>query len=661
MRLKILLLFGVLSLIGIVKAQNFLTSSSVNVIGNALPTEVTININLNVDENLSHLGFKINYDPLLLSVTESNITTIPTHFAPGWEDKIAVSVFPTGKIVWTASNLLGYTVINAGNSNLITIKFTALPALGYQTATVDINTLSAWDIILNSVNITTQDGSVNGLVPVMVTSSEPSPTSLSPIPFTIDFVAGVTGFTIDDLIIINGTAQDFVAVSSSKYTVNVIPNINGDVILTVPVGSAQHIVTGNTNAEGSFMLWYDNDVPSVTLSMTCNLEPTNVIPFVVTATFSEDVVGFEASDLTIVNGTAENMIGGPRIYTINVIPIVDGEVHVDLTAGKVKDIAGNDNTAAIGVFCTYDSTKPTVSISSGSGNPTNLHPFSITITFNEIIQAFTISNILVINGNAENLVEITTGRIWKADISPIINGVVNVNIAENVVKDLAGNYNTAAIQLSRIYDSNAPSVSVTSSAGISTPESIIPFAIDFSENVVSFELTDITVTNGTIHDFTETLPGISYTLNVYAASDGNVTVIVPATSATDTAGNNNTLGSATVLFSPNFDVDRDSFTNFRDVVFSYRHIVGHPTVETGVTLPPGETEEKINARINMLCVIGESGFAPLDVDMDGEANFRDIIFIFRYLFGLPTVKDDVILPPGVTEEDVNILIESMML
>jgi hypothetical protein len=105
--------------------------------------------------------------------------------------------------------------------------------------------------------------------------------------------------------------------------------------------------------------------------------------------------------------------------------------------------------------------------------------------------------------------------------------------------------------------------------------------------------------------------------------------------------------------SPTIDVDNDGLTNFRDVVFIYRRLMGLSTVKSDWTLPTGETEASINGRIDSLCQVGFDGFAPLDTDHDGHANFRDVVFIYRRLMGLSTVKSDWTLPVGETEASIN--------
>ncbi|TQM89849.1 Ig-like domain-containing protein [Roseinatronobacter monicus] len=91
----------------------------------------------------------------------------------------------------------------------------------------------------------------------------------------------------------------------------------------------------------------DTTPPSVTLSSTTTTL-TGTDPFTVTATFDEDVTGFDdlANDVTITNGTVTVITGGPSVYTLTVTPTGAGEVTITVPAGAAEDLAGNNNEAS---------------------------------------------------------------------------------------------------------------------------------------------------------------------------------------------------------------------------------------------------------------------------------------------------------------------------
>lgn len=91
----------------------------------------------------------------------------------------------------------------------------------------------------------------------------------------------------------------------------------------------------------------DTTSPSVTLSGG-PASITGTDPFTVTATFDEDVTGFDdlANDVTITNGTVTAIIGGPSAYTLTVTPTGSGDVEITVPAAAAQDAASNPNTAS---------------------------------------------------------------------------------------------------------------------------------------------------------------------------------------------------------------------------------------------------------------------------------------------------------------------------
>ena len=101
--------------------------------------------------------------------------------------------------------------------------------------------------------------------------------------------------------------------------------------------------------------------PIATISSTVN-SPTNTSPIPITATFNRTVIGFEANDLTLGNGTLSNYSGSGTTYTFDITPSGDGTVTVDIAASVAQDEAGNDNAAATQFSITYDGTAPTTGV-----------------------------------------------------------------------------------------------------------------------------------------------------------------------------------------------------------------------------------------------------------------------------------------------------------
>lgn len=99
----------------------------------------------------------------------------------------------------------------------------------------------------------------------VIASDATSPTNASPILFTVDFGEAVTGFTIDDVVVSNGTAGNF-AGSGASYSFDVAPSASGAVIVDVAGQKAQDL-SGNYNvAATQFSINYDVVLPTTSVT-----------------------------------------------------------------------------------------------------------------------------------------------------------------------------------------------------------------------------------------------------------------------------------------------------------------------------------------------------------------------------------------------------------
>ncbi len=238
----------------------------------------------------------------------------------------------------------------------------------------------------------------------------------------------------------------------------------------------------------------DAKAPTISISSTAG-NPTNSPTIPITITFSESVTGFSVGDISVTNGSAGSFSGSGTTYTASITPSGQGTVTVNIAGSVAQDAAGNNNSAATALTRVYDNVAPTVIISSGATNPTNTSPIPVTITFLESVSDFVAGDITVGNGTKGALSG--SGTSYTINITPSGEGAVTIDVAAGVAHDAVGNANTAAAQLSRTYDSQAPSVSLTSTAGNPTNSSPIPVTITFLESVSDFVAGDITVGNGT--------------------------------------------------------------------------------------------------------------------------------------------------------------------
>jgi gliding motility-associated-like protein len=206
---------------------------------------------------------------------------------------------------------------------------------------------------------------------VIVATTATNPTNLNPIPFTVKFSEPVNGFVLADITVVGGTKGAFTG-SGTDYSFIIIPAGNGPVTVHVEANKAFDAANnGNTAANdgtsggpggspgggGPVEIIYDDVKPTVALSSTA--APVINAPFTVTFTFSEDMTGFAATDITVINGTASALTPvSATEYTALISPIASGQVRVSLAANVAADAAGNGNQASGVLTRTYDNQAP---------------------------------------------------------------------------------------------------------------------------------------------------------------------------------------------------------------------------------------------------------------------------------------------------------------
>ncbi|MFN2304818.1 MAG: Ig-like domain-containing protein, partial [Anaerolineales bacterium] len=142
---------------------------------------------------------------------------------------------------------------------------------------------------------------------VLLSTTAGEPTSLSPIPVTITFSEPVTGFTIADIGVTNGTLGNFVAVSESVYTVEVTPTADGDVTVAIAAGVCEDLAGNLNTAAVDLVREFILGNPYVVSIVRLDPDPTNAAQVRFLVTFSEIVTGVSAADFALTAST--NLLG----------------------------------------------------------------------------------------------------------------------------------------------------------------------------------------------------------------------------------------------------------------------------------------------------------------------------------------------------------------
>jgi len=426
----------------------------------------------------------------------------------------------------TLSNFMG-----SGDAYSATITATADGAV-----LVDIASNAATDIAGNGNTAATQLAVIVDQTGPVITINAPATVGNNAFNVTFTFDEAVADFTLADVVVSNATTSNFMG-SGTSYSLDLLPTSTNIITIDVAAGAATDALGNLSSAATQVQVTSDLTAPDLIISSTAG-SPTNLTSIPVTFTFSENITGFDLADIAVSNASASNLTGSGMTYSIDITPIADGNITIDVAAGAATDEAGNGNNAAAQFSLVSDLTAPTVSISSSITGPTNASSIPVTITFSEDVTGFDITDLTAGNGSVSNFVA-TSGTVYTADLSPTADGTLTLDIAASAAADGAGNGNSAATQLSITSDQTAPTIVISSSLNSPTNAGTIPLTITFSEDVTGFNVSDFSVSNATAANFTATSASV-YSVELSPTADGTITVDINAGIASDAGGNGNT-------------------------------------------------------------------------------------------------------------------------
>ncbi len=499
---------------------------------------VTININADAAQddhgngNIAAPTFTIHYDGTKPDVSISSVSSLNNGpFEATITFTESVTGFSVGAISASNANLSNFTSVSG---SVYTVDVAPIVD---GTVTLDIATDSVVDAANNGNTAAAQFSVSYDATPPSLDITGPITAQSVAFTATFTFSESVTGFGVGDIVVGNGSASNLQG-SGAVYTALITPASEGGVTVDVASSVAADVFGNGNTVATQFSVQYDSVQPSIVVSGPVS-EQNSV--FTATFTFSEDVTGFDLSDISVSNGTASNLQGSGSVYTAFIGPLGDGLVSINVAQALVSDMAGNTNTASNQLNVMYDTTQPTLDITGPSAAQNTA--FTTTFTFSESVTGFALSDIVVGNAIASDLQG--TGTTYTATITPSNEGDVTIDVASSAAFDNAGNGNTGAVQFSINYDSVLPGLVI--SGPTPTQNSAFTTSFAFSESVDGFDLSDISVTNGAATNLQ--VNGNEYTALITPIADGTVSVDVAAGAATDVAGNSNTAASQfSVLF-----------------------------------------------------------------------------------------------------------------
>ncbi len=369
-------------------------------------------------------------DAPVLTTTDINANRSMTIAGTAVADGLVTVTFPDSTSQQVTATGGVFSVTSAANMQGGTVSVTVKDTRGYTSlpATVDLYP----DYVQPTVSLSTAAALASG-----------------PFEVTASFSEDVTGFDLSHVVVGNGTASALISDTASSYRFTVTPAADGTVTVDVTAAAAQDAASNDSLAATQLSVTSDSTAPTVTLSGP-STPPSG--PFEVTASFSEDVTGFDLSHVVVGNGAASALIADTASsYRFTVTPAADGTVTVDVTAAAAQDAASNDSLAATQLSVTSDSTAPTVTLSGPATPPSG--PFEVTASFSEDVTGFELSDVLVTAGVSSALIA-DSGSSYRFTVTPDLGAPVVIDIASGAAEDIAGNLSEAASSF--IIDTAAP-------------------------------------------------------------------------------------------------------------------------------------------------------------------------------------------------------------
>jgi hypothetical protein len=371
---------------------------------------------------------------------------------------------------------------------------------------------------------------------------------------TITFSEAVTGFSLADLTVSNGTLSSLSTSDNITYTATLTP--------AASITDATNLITldntgvtdgaGNTGSGTTDSNNYavDSQRPTATIVLVDAALSAGETSLV-TITFSEAVTGFDNSDLSIANGTltAVGSSDGGITWTATFTPtagVNDTSNVITLNNTGVTDVAGNtgSGTTNSGNY-TIDTVLPTATIVVADNALKIGETSLVTITFNEAVTGFTNADLTIANGTLTAVSSSDGGITWTATFTPTasITDATNLITLDNtgVQAAASGNVGTGTT------DSNNYAIdTVRPTATIVVADSALRIGetslvtITFSEAVSGFTNADLTIANGTLSAVSSSDGGITWTATFTPSASINDTtnlITLDNTGISDLAGN----------------------------------------------------------------------------------------------------------------------------
>ncbi|SFU27133.1 Ig-like domain-containing protein [Pseudoduganella namucuonensis] len=340
-----------------------------------------------------------------------------------------------------------------------------------------------------------------------------------------------------------GTSWNQATVSGNSWTYSGAVAANGAGYVSARTSTGYENSTVKTK---SFTL--DQTAPTATVTLNDgSLTPgqTTTVYF----RFNEAVTDLALSDITVTGGTLSALSGSGSSWSATLTPDsgAAGAGTVTLAGGAVLDRAGNVSGAgAVGATFSYNNIRPTATVdsaialtdtgSSASDAITNAGAQTFSGTYSGTLATGERVEVSLDGGTTWNQAAVT-GNAWS------YSGAIAAGHPGYIYARTATDYENSTRQ-SKSYtlDQFAPAAAITFSGSTVASGQSATVYFRFNEAVTGLELSDFTVTGGTLSNLTGS--GANWQATLASRSDSG-SIELAAAAVADTAGNANTASAAT--------------------------------------------------------------------------------------------------------------------
>ncbi|MBE8603704.1 Ig-like domain-containing protein, partial [Pseudomonas cyclaminis] len=372
---------------------------------------------------------------------------------------------------------------------------------------------------------------------------------------TITFSEAVTGFTLADLSVTNGSLSGLSTSDNITYTATFTPSAGVSDTTNLITLNNTGIVDGAGNTGSGTT--DSNNYAVDTLRPTATIVVADTALSVgetslVTITFSEAVSGFDNSDLSVANGTlsAVSSSDGGITWTATFTPalgVSDMSNVITLNNTGISDVAGNTGTGTTNSNnYQVDTNVPTATIVIADTTLSIGETSLVTVTFNSAVSGFDNSDLTISNGTLSTLGSTDGGVTWTATFTPSasISDTSNVITLDNTgLINGAGNAGVGTTDSNNYaVDTVRPTASiVVADTAIAAGETSL-VTITFNEAVTAFTSADLTVANGVLSGLSSSDGGITWTATLTptnGVTDSSNLITLNSGGVVDLAGNVN--------------------------------------------------------------------------------------------------------------------------